>query len=857
MERKNRSRQEPPGRREDLKAPAIYNTFPSYQSAGSGAVQVARTFSGDDNYDKYSGTDDHPSQDADLPQAQSMIDETTDAETGLDYREVSLGSHGLADDADGRGGGDTLLFAVTFAMFAAVQVFAGLWNGCYSLVAFSVLGMYSASLNVTDCMPRSDPADKLYAVSAVTVVVVGVGGSVACAIIVYALSMPPIHRSGISWSLVLVTTLASLIPAAAAARTNFLRLSFPGRDGGVSVGSTSYSIQAPDQGERRPVFSAGGRGAPGGPSAAAAAAAATARSSSGGPYGWVLGALWIFQSAGILLIVVLAWRKAYGAFITQVDLAIAMTYCGLDLLLFLAHLRSRIHAVVVSSLQAEKQNIRRLDEQLDIAKEAVEMAERRREQGEIRLLRLLQMEKDNASAERDKANAKAAGAARKIHALQSQLERSKRDLKKISSVSRKKEEELKTYRFQSTVARAEAVQLQGKVARAEALERVISVEVGKLKHAISTASSDQIKHVLITFCERVEASMTGESPEPTGEGLVPEEESSSNGNTNPDATGQSPSSEKGSDPKSPSEEPSGAKKKEATDEKTRDRLLELEEQNKHLEERNRITMRQVTSRMQQLQDAVETQGHHIAAKESVLSALKDQCTSLNKENKILKVELGRVRAVASYLESGWQHSESRNNTRMEQVKAELEEMNRQLATGAESEARLKKIKEAENILGDIRPSLGISIAMMPPNSERKEGMGGIEIKKVNPDGVLYGKGIRSGHTLLYMNAVRTDSDKTVREVMATFKPGDLLMMLLGTTGEDTSNYTVTIELPFAYRSPEKHGRLLGMRQLRDIWRLETGLIRRTDLDPDVIAVQSRGGVLKPRARRSLAARSNK
>mmetsp|Transcript_23693 Transcript_23693/g.46198 ORF Transcript_23693/g.46198 Transcript_23693/m.46198 type:complete len:382 (+) Transcript_23693:38-1183(+) len=269
-------------------------------------------------------------------------------------------------------------------------------------------------------------------------------------------------------------------------------------------------------------------------------------------------------------------------------------------------------------------------------------------------------------------------------------------------------------------------------------------------------------------------------------------------------------------------------------------FAKLEEQYAHLEERNRITLRQVNTRIQQLEHAVECQGQHLAAKEAVLSAEREKMKKLEAEVKIQREVVERRQHEVTYLATYWQQQHTRQLNRMDWVKAELEELQRHLSRSpAEADARLKKIKGAEEALLTIRPSLGISVSKTPHKR-------GLVIKDVKEGGLLYDQGVRKDHIIQYINHREVTNADVVEDLMNKAKPYDYFSMLISGNGQ---TYNVCFEVPFM----TKERKQLPVRRTRDMWRVWLGLVRMQDLDlPPSTGLTNRGirgqPTLKPRER---------
>jgi len=235
---------------------------------------------------------------------------------------------------------------------------------------------------------------------------------------------------------------------------------------------------------------------------------------------------------------------------------------------------------------------------------------------------------------------------------------------------------------------------------------------------------------------------------------------------------------------------------------------------------------------------VETQGRHIAAKEAVLSSLREKCDTLTTENRHMSRALEKETSAVGYLRSAWDADTERHLSTIEWVQAEVDELQRQMCRAQEFEAKMKKKHEASSYVRGLRPSLGISISKAA-NSR------GLEVKAVR-DGPLQEKGVKEGHIIEYMNSVRTDNSAAVESILNQSQPGDQLHLLIGDDGPNgTSSYVVSMLLPFASSSDPKH---IEPKKLKDVWRVCHGLVRKTDLDPSSLPRDT--SRLKPRPRRT-------
>jgi len=553
----------------------IYHTFPSYQrpyQTSAGSVSVSRNYSGDgDDTDRLvSGTDDSK---IGRRQGHSNPDDETDGESGLDYKSPMMYD---GEDVEDRISGKkqltrNLVFASLLTLLAVLQVFSGVWSQCFSLLALSVLSLYSVALILTDSLAPDDPASKIYVASALTVIVVGVIGAEVFAIIFHAINPPhgyvgtlddELGRGWVSLGLVWSTLVVSLIVTVVVVRSHWRRTFFAG---GGKLGFGVFSLN----GYRDQQYSSAEEGLspppptrtsysinPNAEGATSGGLAGNFSSRLGASIGcrswglWLL-SLWAFQLTLVAIIVVLAagWEgeamvaaSPNGAqphlkphetpdqpatiytssenashleqedsshIVFKIDFVAGLFFCVVDTAFLLSHLWHLLLKTYVHAVKKSKGREQRLEEKLEVSKEAAENAERRREQSEIRMRRLLRDKDETASADRQQSQKRLANTSRKLQSLQLEVSGLKNRLTSLRGKASQSAIDLKAARFQSVVARNEAQQMQAELARYKRLESVVQQGISNLDRNLkqelraSTLSSKTISRFVNNYRDTV------------------------------------------------------------------------------------------------------------------------------------------------------------------------------------------------------------------------------------------------------------------------------------------------------------------------------------------------------------------
>ncbi|GAB5358275.1 hypothetical protein AAMO2058_000443900 [Amorphochlora amoebiformis] len=826
------------------------------------------------------------------------------------------------------------IFAIIFGVIAAVQISAGLWSRCYSLVSVSTLAVYMLAILTADAVSRDSAADRVYVISALNALATGVLGSISFAVILHALQnsngvfdIVAEHGKTVKYTDVGIWTIpvwsaafASLVAGTALIRAaNSRRPSgsiihsgrqervtdmgnvvpekyqpYPKRERGGGEGTvpsgdgmdgtqeiSSSAIHSEDERSRDRVvggeFNVTVRDSKQAtffgrkqqrPSSIMYSVVSTDAKAAREPvisshirstnnkksrvngiksklfvpsaFRWNLwfGLVWGLELVGVLLVSYLAWRKSDVLVTSRVDITFGIIFCFFDLFFCLRHLRYRLFTTVNQAIKSEKACSQTLKSLLEIEKERVESAERRREQGEIRLLGLLRQAKESANADRQQAEVKLASSARRLHTLQGEYERISRHLKSVRDQNGKANVNLRTARFESKVARAEAQKLQGELARCVSICSRLKTSSISLIDSLSDTLFDQ-PHAITQLEEGRAAILAASDPnknsiDSKGEAASPRLKGSrspyrirpdkhidaGSSAVVPDGEGMAPDvaeeedrgKQGGGTPKEGVEKGKGTE--EMGDRDLKMKVEELMATNRILEERNKITNRQ--------------------AKESVLSSMTESLHKMEAENKSLNSSLTTNRKVISYLESQWMAHKVREIERFDKIKTIALELQSHVArTEIEMNARMDKIHQAEKIIKRLRPSLGIT-AIKTPNPR------GITIKSVETDCPLHREGARDGHIIMYVDEQKIESLKMIQSILNKTKPGDHLSMLTGTDGpEGNATSIVTFQVPFEGQDKK----IAGPKTIRDIWRVDLGLVRIQDLDPKVISNAAYG--LKP------------
>jgi len=678
-----------------------------------------------------------------------------------------------------------------------------------------------------------------------------------------------------------------------------------GAGGGGMSSSTQYSVSRSTM-QTRPIFSSHS-------AAAAAGNNIDSSNTAAGKFGsgWNIGliSLWSLQTVLVVLVSVMKWEDVLSSgWLRYTDRSLGLLMCFLSLALFFTHLKHQIFLIYDSDIRGYVDRAERLEESLSLAKEAAENAERRREHGEIRLLRLLKMEKDSNTLSREKNNEKVENLHEAILTLQEQLRDARNQKNEQREQNKQRQTDLKTLRFQCDVARAEAQQLQGDLANATTIKNLIKQRFASLVSKIrdtqpqpsndilrlikesetliskakqskmnptNTASSSSSDYKLRHGAHGVAGVSGSVSQHGVGVADAPEYDGGGAGSTSrvgDGARSRLSAGESGSyfdhAPTPPHtqtrdhhahddddddgggddglrargddddgklgklvdnkhqhvddgpDEYDQAQHDEGDSSDAATRLNQLIMENRNLKERNRITLRQVTTKMHHLENTVETQGHHLAAKEAVLTSVREAMKKLEHDNKNISLEVERKRVVVDYLGLAYQRLMDVRNDTDEWIKAQIEALQGEMATTErEATLRFKKIKQAESEVMVLRPSLGISIQKTPTQR-------GLEIKKVLAEGALFGMGVRAGDIILYINNQKITDHQKVAAILNSVRPGDFLSLLLGNDGPNGHNAkTVHLKLPFASADAKQ----LSPKRIRELRRLEMGLVRKQDV----------------------------
>jgi len=578
--------------------------------------------------------------------------------------------------------------------------------------------------------------------------------------------------------------------------------------------------------------------------------------------------LWFIQTAGVLALSFAAWednqtpwyrgkalastlKKTRSSVIVDeltfayVDTSLGLLYCCIDLIIGLCHLRRRISKIVNLTIGWHRTNYDKLKDQLDLYAQKALQAERVKYQTEIKLYGLLRIEQENSRTARQKIEAKCNTYIRKLTSLQAAFERSKVEYTKVTQVANQRTAELRTARFESKMARDENQQMQAQLASAISCEisskNTLQTLLGSIKDIVRQRGKKIERKSLQRIVEQTEIEVAKES----NEGTLPDSDHGSARSGSParraagGATGMPPLS-LGSPKIDTKDTNSEAPKVPMTPTSITSfntqqlKVQDLQAKITVLEEKYRITQRQTITQIKQLEEAVETQASHLKAKESLLSTMTDSLAKIESDNKILTMERNRERKVVRYLENAWNRHKTVMVSKLEWVQAEIIELQRQLSNGSQNEysARMRKIKQAEVDIRNCKFRLGISVikpqspTTNSSNPEQYE-VAGIHIEQVDEQSPLYTQNLRKGQVIVYVNATRTDSHRKIVEIMERAKPGDYISMLTTQSGSGDWNPSneIFFRLPFELRETK-----LNNKALRDIQRLELGLVRKQDLD---------------------------